>query len=102
MSSLLHPQRLLPPLIMLVLACAVGLGSAPAARAAAGCDRFASATGNDAWPGTASAPFATVQKLADALAPGMVGCVGPGTYAENVTLTNGGRANAPITIRTQD
>lgn len=44
------------------------------------CDRIAAPDGDDAASGTASAPFATAQRLADSLSPGETGCLRAGTY----------------------
>jgi hypothetical protein len=69
-----------------------------------GCAKYAAPSGSDRNPGTRRRPFATPQRLADALHPGKVGCLGAGTYdgsdSEYVLRVNrGGRPNAPITIR---
>jgi nitrous oxidase accessory protein NosD len=74
--------------------CRFALGDRPALT----CNKVAAPWGSDSAPGTASAPFATVNRLADALAPGQTGCVRAGTYAEQVSIGTGGNAQAPITI----
>jgi chitodextrinase len=67
------------------------------------CDRVASPTGSDANAGTATAPFATPQKLADSLTAGQTGCLRAGTYTASSTyilnISHGGTASSPLTIR---
>ena len=83
------PRALLAVLVVLGLAACGAEESPPAAKVA--CDRFAS-------PGES-----TAQELAEALRPGEVGCLRAGTYkAEDVLrIVEGGRAGAPITIRSE-
>ena len=45
------------------------------------CDRVASPFGSDGSTGTLAAPFRSVQKLADSLRSGQVGCLRAGTYS---------------------
>ena len=92
-------------IVVLALA-SLAMGAAPAAAApvAGTCTVYASPTGNDAAAGTAAAPFRTFKRLADALAPGSVGCLRAGTYApppgvDGVTLNKGGTTAAPATLR---
>jgi parallel beta-helix repeat protein len=81
-----------------LLACgALGVAGAPA-QAATTCSLYASANGSDGASGSSSAPFATVQHLADTLSAGQTGCVHAGTYTEDVTVRHGGSAGAPLTI----
>jgi hypothetical protein len=54
--------------------------------------------GNDAGPGTADAPFATIQHAVDAANPGDLIYVRAGTYDEAVTITESGEAGKPIII----
>lgn len=63
--------------------------STESADAVVRCDRVASPTGSDAAAGTESAPFATAQKLIDALAPGDTGCLRAGTYSQWALVYNG-------------
>lgn len=51
-------------------------------------DLYASLSGSDSDPGTAAAPFRTVEKLVDSLAPGQVGALAPGVYVEDVGTHN--------------
>jgi len=51
------------------------------------CARYASPGGSDAWSGSASRPFRTVQRLANALRAGQTGCLLRGTYVGNVVIT---------------
>jgi parallel beta-helix repeat protein len=62
------------------------------------CVKVASVSGRDSSSGSAAHPFRTVQRLADALRPGDVGCLLPGTYAGNVSIHRGGRPGKPITL----
>jgi parallel beta-helix repeat protein len=66
---------------------------------AAECTRYAATTGSDADAGTAAAPYRTAQKLVSSLAAGQTGCLGPGIYAEDVTVSTGGSPGAPIVLR---
>jgi hypothetical protein len=83
--------------LAVIAALALALFAAPTAEAA-GCSRIAAPGGSDSAPGTVTQPFATAQKLADSLAPGETGCLRAGTYAEDVTITSGGTAGAPMTL----
>ena len=55
-----------------------------------GCAKVASPDGNDSAPGTADRPYATAQRLVNALAPGETGCLRAGTYREDLTLATPG------------
>jgi parallel beta-helix repeat protein len=46
-----------------------------------------------------AAPGDSVQRLADSLSPGEVGCLRAGTYAGAVTVSNGGAPGRPLTLR---
>ena len=76
---------------------------APAAAPGFHCDLYAAPAGSDAsGSGTLSAPFATVQKLDQTLAPGQTGCLQSGTYGGISTLHRiyaDGTATGRITIR---
>jgi glycosyltransferase involved in cell wall biosynthesis len=54
------------------------------------CAKVASPDGNDSAPGTAGGPYATAQRLVNALAPGETGCLRAGTYREDLTLATPG------------
>src|SRR5690242_16158565 len=72
----------------------------PATASDPACTRVAAPGGSDSAPGTETEPFATAQKLVDALSPGDVGCLRQGTYAENVTVGQGGTGDdARVVIR---
>ena len=90
------------PLCALVLAGALSValipGPAAAAGAGKGCNMVAASSGSDSAPGTVSAPFRTVQKLADSLRPGQIGCVRAGTYSEDVTIAHGGTSSSQILL----
>ena len=45
------------------------------------------------------APGDSVQRLADSLSPGDVGCLRAGTYREAVTVSTGGASGQPLTLR---
>ena len=68
------------------------------ATTAAPCNLVASPTGSDSASGGPAAPFHTVQKLVDSLAPGQTGCVRAGTYFGNVRIARGGVPGAPMTL----
>jgi hypothetical protein len=73
-------------------------GSAAAAGAGNGCNMIASPSGSDSAPGTVSAPFRTVQKLANSLRPGQTGCVRAGSYNEDVAIAHGGTSTSQIIL----
>jgi hypothetical protein len=62
---------------------------------------YVATTGSDAAPGTAEAPWRTVQKALDTLQAGQIAFVRAGTYRENLVMHRAGTARAPITIRNQ-
>jgi parallel beta-helix repeat protein len=87
------------------LAAAVSLAAAitllsggPALAETSACTLYASPGGSDSSPGTTAAPFATIQRLANALSAGQTGCARGGTYTQDVTVGHGGSAGAPLTI----
>jgi len=80
------------------LFAAVVLWPSGGVRAEASCDKFASPLGLDANPGTGLLPFRTVQRLADSLSAGQVGCLRAGTYVGSLSVTRGGTADAPVQI----
>ena len=61
-------------LVTVAVTAASGMGATQAG--AAGCDKVGSPLGSDAYPGTAAAPYATVEKLANSLHPGQTGVCG--------------------------
>jgi hypothetical protein len=90
--------RLTP--LKLLVACTAALtamGAGPSGAAAA-CDKVASPLGSDAYPGTAAQPYATVERLANSLAPGQTGCLRAGVFQGDVKVDRGGTAGAPTTI----
>lgn len=62
------------------------------------CDLYAGTNGNDAAPGTSSAPFQTVQQLVDRLQPGRIGCLLGGTYRGDVRIAKGGQPGSPVRL----
>jgi hypothetical protein len=54
--------------------------------------------GSDANPGTAAAPWRTIQKALNTLQPGQRALVRAGTYAESLRFDRAGTATAPITV----
>jgi Right handed beta helix region len=60
---------------------------------------YVSTTGNDANPGTVSAPFLTIQKCADIATPGDTCMVREGVYRETVKPARSGASGQPITFR---
>lgn len=62
-----------------------------ASGAEASCAKVASPTGDDSASGTAGKPYATAQRLVDALGAGQTGCLRAGTYKqEQLTLATPG------------
>lgn len=91
---------------------AIAVHIAQAAPVPTACTLYASPTGSDAGNGSAAQPYLTVKKVADALAPGAVGCLATGVYqlpmevsgvngkpVPVLNLTHGGTAVAPATLR---
>jgi len=62
------------------------------------CTHHVALNGNDDNPGTADAPWHTIQHAADAAQPGDTVCVGTGSYSEDVTFSRSGTADAAITF----
>jgi hypothetical protein len=78
----------------------VGPGAGVAAPLAAGRVFYVDPGGSDAGgTGSASAPWQTIQRAANAVAPGDTVMINPGTYAGGVTIDTGGTAAAPISFR---
>lgn len=57
-----------------------------------------SPSGSNSNPGTATAPWRTVQKALNALEPGERALVRSGTYTENLHFDDAGTSDAPITL----
>ena len=55
-----------------------------------------STTGSDAQAGTLAAPFRTIQRAADVMAPGDTCLIRQGTYRETVRPANSGTVSAPL------
>jgi len=69
--------------------------------ASAGCSLYASTTGSDRNPGTASAPFATAKRLLERLSAGQTGCLASGQTFGGFTLYAGnthGAKGEPVTL----
>jgi hypothetical protein len=79
-----------------LLACVMSIAAAQAD--AVPCDKIASPLGSDAYPGTPAEPYATVEHLANSLAPGQTGCLRAGVFQGDVKVSKGGSAGAPTTI----
>lgn len=60
---------------------------------------YVSVSGNDANPGTSSAPFRTINRAAQVALAGDVVNIGDGTYQESVTIKNSGTSSAPIVFQ---
>jgi len=86
-------------LTALVTAVVVDFGAEPARSQAGGCDFVAAPGGSDANLGTAGDPFRTVGRLARTLSPGQTGCLRGGVFREHVTVRQGGRSGAPVTLK---
>jgi parallel beta helix pectate lyase-like protein len=72
-----HGRRALATTVALA---ALSLFSAGPAAADNGCTKAAAPAGSDSAEGTEAAPYASVQKLVEALGPGETGCLRQGTY----------------------
>ena len=68
------------------------------APAAVSCSFYASPSGSDSAAGSLQAPFQTAQQLVNSLQPGQTGCLESGTYNEDVTVSQGGSATAPVIL----
>ncbi len=78
--------------------CALLLAGAPAQAR----DLYVSTTGSDAGTGSATSPFRKIQKGADALQPGDVLHVQPGTYKEKIVVRRSGSASGGwVTIQAE-
>jgi hypothetical protein len=86
------------------LAVALALGCLACAQASATpCALVAATSGSDHGKGTLARPLRTVQRLADKLRPGQVGCVRGGVYREDVKVKHGGRSAAQrLTIQSYE
>ncbi len=75
-------------------------GLPPSTGLQAGCTRYVAPDGDDANPGTAEAPWHTLQFAAESDQPGTTVCLHAGVYTESdtVTFSHSGGANAPITF----
>jgi hypothetical protein len=62
------------------------------------CAKVASPLGSNSNSGTLAKPYATVEKLANSLRAGQVGCVRAGVYTRDVKVSRGGTSSAPTTI----
>src|SRR5882757_4859666 len=99
-NSQFTPLRLfvLPSIAALILVGALTWTVARSSGASTACTYYAATNGSDANPGSATAPFSTVQRLTNALTPGQTGCLSAGTFTGDVSLSHGGQSAAPITI----
>ena len=85
-----------------VLGAGLAFAATPSS-ASSTCSFYAAPNGSDANSGTLSSPFATVEHLASALAPGQTGCLAAGaTFVSNVSLSHGGQPGAPIVLTSSD
>jgi hypothetical protein len=90
-------------LLLAAILAVAGFTAIPAGAARADvpstCDKVASPVGSDAAAGTVAAPLRSAQALSQALAPGQVGCLKAGSYGGGLRLNHGGRAGAPLILR---
>ena len=84
--------------LVLSLSIRAGSGAALPATPHVATFYYVSPSGNDAWPGTQTQPFATIQFAASQLMAGDTLIVRAGDYHEIVTLGSSGTVAAPITI----
>jgi hypothetical protein len=59
---------------------------------------YVSTAGSDSNPGTATAPWRTIQKALDTLQPNQKALVRGGTYVENLYMSRAGTASGPISV----
>ncbi len=93
--------------VLTVCSAIACLSSSPALAATGSttCSLYASTSGNDSNPGTASEPFATAKHLMEKLSAGQTGCLASGQTFAGFTLYEGnthGAEGAPITITSTD
>ena len=102
MTKAHQSHRFLSLAVAAIALFALALAATATANASSTCNLYAATSGSDGNPGTMSAPFATVQKLAGTLVAGQTGCVRAGSYGSAATtfsFTNSrGTASAPVTI----
>ena len=67
--------------------------------ASVSCSLFAAPGGSDRASGGRATPFATPQRLIDALHAGQVGCLRGGVYKGAVTVAHGGKPGRPLILR---
>jgi hypothetical protein len=89
------PLKVPAAVAALVLAWSMSIATSGANAA---CDKVASPLGSDAYPGTLAEPYATVDKLANSLAPGETGCLRAGVLQGDVKVSTGGSPGAPTVI----
>ena len=91
------------PLTSSAVTWALGLATVLAAlavphhAAAATCNHYASTTGNDHGPGTASQPYRSANRLVHSLPDGGTGCLS-GVFTERVVITHPVNLRGPATI----
>ena len=73
-------------------------GAIDATQAGPACDKVASPLGSDVNSGTVAKPYATVQRLVDALGVGEAGCLREGVFQGDVKFVRGGSPGAPVTL----
>jgi parallel beta-helix repeat protein len=98
-----HPRSVRIPALAAAVALAGCLAVLPGAARAdsvpSSCDKVASPAGSDSAAGTEAAPLRSAQALMQALAPGQVGCLRTGSYGGGLRPSHGGRAGAPLILR---
>ena len=98
-SFMARPLAALATIIALAGVAAWLPGAALADSVPTNCDKVASPAGSDSNAGSAGAPLRSAQALTNALAPGQVGCLRAGTYPGGLRLNHGGKAGAPLVLR---
>lgn len=94
-------HALLAATAALALVAAAVAGSATRSAAAVTCALWAAPYGADTNPGTQSAPFQTLSKLASSLRPGQTGCLpGGSSFVRREVITAVGTGGGRITITT--
>ncbi|MEJ7748439.1 MAG: DUF1565 domain-containing protein, partial [Candidatus Limnocylindrales bacterium] len=85
-------------LVALLIAATVPATAKPATAAVAASSYHITMGGSDSNPGTAGAPWRTLQKAANTLGPGMTVFIHPGTY-QGFSMYRSGFSGQPIVFR---
>jgi len=90
--------RLGAALFLGALVLALGSGE-PSTASVTACTKFASPSGSNSNPGTLREPYRTVAYLLGQVHAGDTGCLLPGTFSENVRISEGGTPGRALTLK---